>query len=503
MFRAHSNSNTGLRGAVPARRPRSVKVCDENAAPNRSVARPPMSHQLAGSNCKTSSVRASARRQRGITATQPRSQPHIFHRDTSSLRCQVQVLECGNNARAKDSTSSQAFRDITNTAVQSCASSDKEKKSVEVAPEFFKVSHDSIEMLLVSECQEAKRRRQLPVSSSDGSVRRRLPSEVIATILEMAGLKLERPEFEYADANLESDLQREYQIMPCRGFMSLHQGLNNRCHSVLIGWIVQVLDMCRLSRRTFFLTVSIIDRCLSCMQVDRMNLQLVGATAFLIAAKVEEIHPPDIAYLVYLCDGAYTTEQMLEMECTILQKLDFCVDGPTVEHFLPHFIAASQCGRNLGPDSILSNGLASLWHFSAASEFDQCRNGVAWYLSELALLEPDMMSQYRPSHLSASALYLANHLIKRPSPRGAHTEDAKVWDETMAQVSGYTEPMLVGCAVDLDRLRTAALSDAHQQIDRRHMDAVNSIRHAIFQPSHNHSGSPPYAVVASAVPYPC
>jgi hypothetical protein len=355
----------------------------------------------------------------------------------------------------------------------------------------------------VSECQEAKRRRQLPVPSADGSVRRRLPSEVVATILEMAGFKLEGPEFEYVDANLKSDLQREVQIMPCRGFMSEQRSLNARCYSILVDWIAQVLDMSRLSRRTFFLTVSIIDRCLSCMQVDRTNLQLLGSTAILIAAKVEEIYPPEVTHLVYLCDGAYTTEQLLEMECTILQKLDFRVDGPTVEHFLPHFIAVSQCRSNLGPDSVLSNGLASLWHFSAASDSDQCRNGVAWYLAELALLDPDMMSQYRPSQVSASALYLANHLIKRPSPRGVYTEDTKVWDDTMAQVSGYTEPMLVRCAVDLDRLRTAALSDALQQINRRHMGVVNSIRHAIFQPSHNHSGSPPYAVVASAVPYPC
>lgn len=231
-------------------------------------------------------------------------------------------------------------------------------------------------------------------------------------------------------------------------------------------------------------------------------MQLLGSTAFLIAAKVEEIHPPEVANLVYICDGAYTTEQLLQMECTILQKLDFCVDGPTVEHFLPHFIAVGQSRSNLGPDPILSNGLASLWHFSAASDSDQYRNGVAWYLAELALLD-NHMSQYPPSQVSASALYLANHLITRPSPRGIYTEDANLWNDTLAQVSGYTEPMLVRCAGDLDRLRTAALSDTLQQINRRHIGAVNAIRHAIFQPSDNRSGSPPYAVVASAVPYPC
>jgi len=318
----------------------------------------------------------------------------------------------------------------------------------------------------------------------------------------MAGFKFERPEFEYADANLESDLQREIPIMPCRGFMSEQRSLNGRMRAILIDWIAQVLDMNRLSRRTFFLAVSLIDRCLSCMQVDRSNLQLLGSTALLIAAKMEEIHPPEVASLVYICDGAYTTEQLLEMECTVLQKLDFRVDGPTVEHFLPHFIAAGQSRSNLGPDDILSHGLSSLWHFSAASDSDQCRNGVAWYLAELALMD-DHMSQYPPSLVSASALYLAHHFIRRLCPRGVYTEAANLWDDNMAKVSGYTETILVRCAGDLDKFRTAAFSDTLQQIHRRHSDAVNAIRHAVFQPSDNCSGSPLYAVVASAVPYPC
>merc|ERR1712146_64379 len=111
------------------------------------------------------------------------------------------------------------------------------------------------------------------------------------------------------------------------------------------------------------------------------------------------------------------------------------------------------------------------------------------------------MSQYPPSQLSAAALYLANHLIKRPSPGGVYAEVANLWNDSLAEVSGYTEPMLVRCAGDLDRLRTAAHSDTLQQINRRHAGAVGAVRTAIFQPSDNCSGSQPYAVVASAVPY--
>lgn len=422
------------------------------------------------------------------------SQPNL---GTSSSRVETVPLKQAmprHQARRRDPTSPQAFRDITNTATVACMWTDEEKKRGDAAAKPHESPHNATEASSSSGCQSAKRRRQLPVSSSHVHMRRRLPSAVIATIFEMAGLKSEGPEFAYADANLKSDLQRECQVMPRRGFMSEQRSLNGRMRAILIDWLVQVLDMSRLSQRTLFLTISLIDRCLSCMQVDRSNLQLLGSTAFLIAAKVEEIHPPEVANLVYICDGAYTTDQLLDMECTILQKLDFRVDGPTVEHFLPQFIAVGLSQSNLGPDPILFHGVASLWHY-------QCRNEVAWYLAELALLD-NQMSHYPPSQVSASALYLANYLITRPSHRVVYTEVA-LWNDVMAEASGYTEPMLLRCAGDLDKLRTAALTDSvAQHINRRHVGAVNAIRHAIFQPSDNSSGSPPYAVMASAVPYP-
>lgn len=409
------------------------------------------------------------------------------------------------------------YHKISNTATASSVSDGKArdcclvtsaKSSRDDESAFFRfenheaqrISH-SIDTPFRSESQEAKRRRQLPKSNSHDGQWQHLPSAVVVTILEMAGFKFDMPECEYADANLKSDRQREAQMMPRQGCMAEQRSLNGRMRAILIDWIAQVLDMSKLSRRTFYLAVSLVDRCLSCMQVDRSNLQLLGSTAFLIAAKVEEIYPPDVANLVHICDGAYTTEQLLGMECTILLNLDFRVDGPTVEHFLPHFIAACQSQSNLGPDPTLSHGLASLWQFSAASQTDESRNGVAWYLTELALLDIHM-SQYPPSQVSAAALYLANHFIERASPEAERW--IKASSLTLVKVSGYAESMLVKCASDLDRLRTAALSDSLQQINKRHADAIAAIRYTIFQPCKlRGSGSCPYAAVASSVPFPC
>lgn len=521
MFRSHSNSNNGLRGGVLVHRQRSAAVYDENAAPNFSAPKQPMSHKLTRENRRLSSSNASARRQSNnenatenrIAARQPMSRSFSLNHGTCGVH-QRQELQGGSRAYVetvplnhvmpsfeapqRNPTGTRAFRDITNTAAETHVSVDKENKQGDSATKPPKALHRATDVSSASDCQQAKRRRQLPVSSSGVSAKRRLPSMVIDLIFEMAGLKSEGPEFAYADANLKTDLQRESQVTPRRGFMSQQRSLDSRMRAMLIDWIVQVLDSSRLSRRTLFLAVNIIDRCLSCMEVDRSTLQLLGGSAFLVAAKVEEIYPPEVATLVYLCDGAYTTDQFLDMECMILQKLDFCVDGPTVEHFLPQFIKVGLSGC-MGPeDPILSHGLASfasLWHYP-------CRNEVAWYLAELALLD-NHMSQYPPSQVSASVLYLANHLILRPSHSVVYT-DVALWNNTMVQSSGYTEPMLLKCAGDLDKLRTVALSNpVAQQINRRHIGAVDAIRHAIFRPSGHRNASLPYAVVTSAVPYPC
>lgn len=46
------------------------------------------------------------------------------------------------------------------------------------------------------------------------------------------------------------------------------------------------------------------------MNVKRTKLQLVGATAVFIAAKFEEMTPPEVSDLVYVTDEAYTKNEV-------------------------------------------------------------------------------------------------------------------------------------------------------------------------------------------------
>ena len=84
--------------------------------------------------------------------------------------------------------------------------------------------------------------------------------------------------------------------------------------SILVDWLVEVHLKFKLVPETLYLTVNIIDRYLSLTSVTRPKLQLVGVTALLIASKYEEIYPPELRDLVYICDRAYSKSEILKME---------------------------------------------------------------------------------------------------------------------------------------------------------------------------------------------
>ena len=75
--------------------------------------------------------------------------------------------------------------------------------------------------------------------------------------------------------------------------------------SVLFNWIFDIHKKFKLKSRTLFMTCNIFDRYVSDHMIKRSKLQLVGAVCFLIASKYEDIYPPEIREIKYLCDNIY------------------------------------------------------------------------------------------------------------------------------------------------------------------------------------------------------
>lgn len=253
---------------------------------------------------------------------------------------------------------------------------------------------------------------------------------------------LESPPFQGADANNAQSVHEyapeiyallfrdEVAQLPSPNYMETQTDINGKMRAILIDWLIEVHMKYRLRSETLFLTVNLIDRYLSQRHVMRKKLQLVGVVAMFIAAKFEEINPPEINDFVHITDNAYTKEDVLLMECTMLTTLNFKIVVPTVAPFLEQLQKVNRC--------------------------DDVHRELAGYLIELGLLEIRML-RFPPSQVVSAALLLSNELLsKRP-----------VWPQTMVHHSRHSEQVLRPCCDELRELFEAAPKAQLQAVKKK------------------------------------
>jgi len=217
---------------------------------------------------------------------------------------------------------------------------------------------------------------------------------------------------------------------PRPDYMDSQADINPRMRAILIDWLVEVHMKYKLKAETLFLSVSLLDRFLAKKRIARKRLQLVGVVATLIAAKYEEIYPPEINDLVYICDKAYTKNEIVEMEIVVLTVLEFQLRVPTAVAFLDRFGKINSCNES--------------------------HRQLAQYLAELALPEIKMI-RFAPSHLAAAAIFLSNKLLKQPA----------AWSQTMCNQTGYTEAAIKTCAKELCVLLEGAPTNNLQAVRKK------------------------------------
>ena len=146
---------------------------------------------------------------------------------------------------------------------------------------------------------------------------------------------------EYKDDILAYMREQELENRPKVNYMKKQQDINSSMRCILVDWLVEVCEEYRLNQETLYLTVNYTERFLSQMSVLRGKLQLVGTASMYIAAKYEEVAPPDITEFVYITDDTYTKKQVLRMEHLLLKVLDFKMSSPTANWFLSHYLRYS------------------------------------------------------------------------------------------------------------------------------------------------------------------
>jgi len=181
---------------------------------------------------------------------------------------------------------------------------------------------------------------------------------------------------------------RDQQIhyLPNPHYMDIQTEIQWSMRSVLMDWLVQVHQRFHLLPETLFLTVNYIDRFLSVKVVSLAKLQLVGATAILIAAKVEEVTCPSVQEIVFMVDKGFTCDEILKAERFMLSMLQFEMNWP-------------------GPMSFLRR-------ISKGDDYDLETRTLAKYFLEVTIMDERFVG-CPASYLAAGAHCLSRMILKK------------------------------------------------------------------------------------------
>ncbi|XP_072301610.1 cyclin-A1 [Eucyclogobius newberryi] len=222
--------------------------------------------------------------------------------------------------------------------------------------------------------------------------------------------------------------QNEVELRPLPDYAEKHPEITCGMRFILVDWLVEVALEFKLHSETVFLAVNYVDRLLSSTAlVKRRKLQLVGTAALMIAAKHEEISPPELNEFVYVTDSTYSSSQLILMERFLLKALSFKMTAATARTFLSMFLLVQPV--------------------SATTE------NLAMYVSELSLLEMEPFLQYKPSLVAASAFCLANYTVSR-----------SLWPSALQAFTGYSLDEIQECLIVLYKMYLRAESLPHLAI---------------------------------------
>jgi hypothetical protein len=191
---------------------------------------------------------------------------------------------------------------------------------------------------------------------------------------------------EYVKDIFDHFSKHELKYLPKIDFLKKQPEIQWNMRNVLVDWMIDVIIKFELSAETLWLTFNLLDRFLECTQITKSKFQLCGTTCMWIAAKYEEIYVPEVKEFVEICANAYSKEDVLKMEKSILVALEFNLTVATPLVFMQRFIGVSRSEGNVGH--------------------------LACFVLEKSLLDSNLIST-RPSLLAASCLYYArrrNHL---------------------------------------------------------------------------------------------
>ncbi len=158
-------------------------------------------------------------------------------------------------------------------------------------------------------------------------------------------------------------------------WLCIHKGsgVDAKFRSVVVNWLMDVVDDYDCERQVLFLACNYMDRFLCRREISRSKVQLLGGAALLVASKLHEHCHVSTKHMA--CVTLKTVDDVVRMEQLLIQELSFDLSVPTPLTFL-----------------------------ELTSESD---NVKARWICELALLDDRAQRAFLPSQIARAAVRLS------------------------------------------------------------------------------------------------
>ncbi|GAB1222503.1 hypothetical protein ENUP19_0113G0011 [Entamoeba nuttalli] len=215
--------------------------------------------------------------------------------------------------------------------------------------------------------------------------------------------------------------------------------------NILLDWLFLVSqDEFATTIETYLLTVATFDDFISRKTtIPKSEVQLVGVACLHLCVKFQEISYPNVDEFIIISRGAYTKNQLLEMERVICKTIDFRFVRPLSIEFLRRF--------------------------DKAANADEIEHTLGKYLILIATLDQKMI-QCLPSQIAAAAVYFQRRI----------NNTVPYWDKTLIKYSTYTEKDILPIA---QLMRTHYLFQQSRTNQYKEMFKMfsSSVNHAVSQ----------------------